>query len=84
MVPRLKLRNKSAFDTVEPHIAEVQEAVAAVQYHLRPDDATGLLDSINSLVAATNKWLLANPKGGSSREVRFLHHCRIQKPHIPR
>ena len=69
VIPRIKLRNKSAFETVEPHIAEVQEAVAAVQYHLSQDEAPGLLDSISSLVGTTNKWLLANPKGEDSREV---------------
>ena len=67
MVPRLKLRQRSALDTVQPHVDEIQEALGALQYRLSAADIEKVFSSVSTLVKNVNDWAKQDIKDDASR-----------------
>ncbi|KAF5336570.1 hypothetical protein D9611_006576 [Ephemerocybe angulata] len=64
---KVKLRNRSGFETVKSHFVEVQDAISAATNHLRPSHAQRLFIAVSELVVSVNNWLKVDDKDIAAR-----------------
>jgi uncharacterized FlgJ-related protein len=67
-MPKISLRKKTAFDTVLPHITEIEGVVEQSRQHLSKDQSRSLLSSVSHFVRHVYKWI--EDKDSSTSEAK--------------
>ncbi|KZP23532.1 hypothetical protein FIBSPDRAFT_1042955 [Athelia psychrophila] len=58
-IPRMKLRKKSASDTISPLMTDLEATVRLLSSRTAPDEGRALVDIVCSAVEAIHKWVIS-------------------------
>lgn len=60
-IPRLKLRRRTASETLEPLFSNLQRAMEAVSVRVKSDEGKELMSETESMISAALKWIGSLP-----------------------